>query len=148
MGSRSKAILAAYLILTNKKGEILLSKRKNTGYCDGMWGLVSGHIEEKESLIDGLIREAHEEAGFSIKASELQFGCMIHRNSDDNSRIDVFFVWEPESIPKVKNMEPDKCEELRFFALDQLPETTIPYIEEVLDSCKEGDPYFEFGWEE
>ena len=42
---RSAAVVSAYLIL-REDGKVLLQLRKNTGYCDGMWSLIAGHVEE------------------------------------------------------------------------------------------------------
>ena len=55
---RSKASVNAYLIL-EKDGMVLLGLRKNTGYQDGMYSLVAGHIEDNESATTGMCREAH-----------------------------------------------------------------------------------------
>lgn len=47
---RFRIISGAYLIL--QKGEkVLLSRRYNTGYRDGEWGLPAGHLEENETII-------------------------------------------------------------------------------------------------
>lgn len=148
MTDRHKVIPAVYLVLVNSNEEVLLQKRQGTGYCDGMWGMVSGHIEAGESMVDGMIREAKEEAGFNIPAEELQFGCMLHRKSDDGERVDLFFVWEPAHIPEIRIKEPEKCAELKFFSIDELPDNVIPYVEEALECCGEGNPYFEYGWDE
>ena len=59
MSERHRIIGAAMLIL--RDGEhVLLSLRKNTGYRDGDYGLVSGHLEQGETFLQGAIREAHE----------------------------------------------------------------------------------------
>ena len=51
-----------YLILIQKKN-ILLLRRFNTGWEDGNYSLISGHLDGKESVIQAMIREAEEEAG-------------------------------------------------------------------------------------
>jgi len=134
--------------MVNKNEQILLLKRQNTGYRDGEWGLVSGHVEKGESMVEALLREAREEAGLDIPADELQFGCLLHRNSDDSERVDLFFVWEPPHMPEVVNLEPQKCAELKYFDLDELPENTISYVREALECCAEERPYFEYGWDD
>ena len=45
---RFKTCVSSYLILRDKE-KVLLSLRGNTGYKDGYWGLVSGHVEKGES---------------------------------------------------------------------------------------------------
>ena len=43
---RYKMSVSVQKILLNQKNEVLLSKRKSTGFCDGMYGLVGKHIEQ------------------------------------------------------------------------------------------------------
>ncbi len=45
---RTGAFVSTYLIL-GQGPDILLLLKKNTGFCDGRYGLVSGHVEDGES---------------------------------------------------------------------------------------------------
>ncbi len=63
-------IPAVYLIL-EKDNKILLLRRYNTGYNDGLYSLPSGHVEDGEFPIDALIREAQEEIGIIIAKEHL-----------------------------------------------------------------------------
>ena len=40
-----RAIVSVYLVLQNTDGKVLLLLRKNTGYCDGQYGLPAGHVD-------------------------------------------------------------------------------------------------------
>ncbi len=67
----------------------------------------------------------------------------MHRHCGDHERIDFFFVakkWDGE----LTNMEPDKCDEIAWFSLDQLPENTIPYIQAALEHYRDGQFFSEF----
>lgn len=57
--NRFKLIPAVYLLLRSK-GKILLLRRSNTGYQDGMYSLIAGHLDGDELGTEGLIREAKE----------------------------------------------------------------------------------------
>ena len=70
---RFKTHAAVYLILKDNNENVLLSLRKNTGYKDGFWGLVSGHIEKGEPASLAMAREAKEEANIIINQSDLIF---------------------------------------------------------------------------
>jgi ADP-ribose pyrophosphatase YjhB (NUDIX family) len=134
---------AVYLLLL-KENKILLSKRFNTGWMDGKYSLVAGHLEKDETISQAIIRESFEEAKIIIKKEDLIPATVIHRKSD-KEYIDFFFVvkkWSGE--PRIE--EPDKCDDLRWFPLNALPDNLLPYIKEALQNYKNGIPFFESGW--
>ena len=119
--------------------------RKNTGYCDNFYGLVSGHVEEGESAITAIIREAYEEAGIRLKPNTLKAAHVMHRKTD-RLNIDIFFEcseWQGDVI----NREPEKCAGLNYFPLGALPSNTIAYIKVALKAISEDNFYSEIGWE-
>ncbi len=145
--NRHMNIPASYLVLVNDKEEVLLLRRFNTGYNDGMYSLVAGHVDAGENFTQALLREAAEESGLKILPESAEVGHIMHRKSDSDGseRVDVFFVvrnWTGE----VFNCEPDKCDELSWFSFENLPENTIPYIRFALEGIKKGQMYSEFGW--
>ena len=142
---RYKIIPSIYLIIV-KDGKILLSRRFNTGYEDGKYGLVSGHAEEKETFREALSREVLEEAGIEIDPSDLNLVLTMHRQCGDHERADFFFTanaWKGE----VRNAEPQKCDDLAWFPIDNLPSNTIPYIKKAIEEYFNGMAYCEFGWD-
>ena len=48
---------------------------------------------------------------------------------------------------EVKNMEPNKCSDLSWFDLDNLPNNMIPYIRKVIENIQNEIFYDEFGWD-
>lgn len=138
---RFKVVPAVYLILV-KKGKILLLKRFNTGYEDGNYSMIAGHVDEGEAPKAALAREAYEEAGISVKVSDLEYALAMYRHFN---RVDLFFAaknWQGE----VRNMEPAKCDDLSWFDLDDLPQNMIPCVRRAIDCYKLGVHYYEFGW--
>ena len=142
---RHKLVPAAYLLLV-KDEKILLLRRYNTGYEDGNYSLPAGHVEAQESAITALVREAHEEVGLAILPVSLRMVHVMHRKGIDGSeRVDFFFVtndWPGEP----QNVESEKCDDLNWFPLSELPENTIPYIRFALKSWQKGVLYSEYGW--
>ena len=143
---RHRIIPAAYVIL-RRGNEILMQRRLNTGYEDGNYGLVSGHVEKGEPYQEAIMREAKEEVGITLKPEDLRFVHLMHRKDEgeDNERADVLFLiehWEGE----VKNMEPQKCSDLTWFPVNNLPVNTIPYVRVVVQSIEQGVFYSEYGW--
>ncbi|NQY54774.1 MAG: NUDIX domain-containing protein, partial [Campylobacteraceae bacterium] len=73
-------IPASYLILI-RQNKILLLRRHNTGYQDGQYSTIAGHVEEGESFSQCIIREAKEEAGITLKSVEERLKvCSIFSN--------------------------------------------------------------------
>lgn len=144
MQDRFKAIASIYVLMV-KDGNILLLRRCNTGYCDGMYGLPSGHLEADESVMQGMLREAREEIGVAFLPEQLKVVHLRSRNAPDWHRIDHFFLateWNDEP----RNMEPTKCDDLSWFPLNALPENTVPYIRDVIERVQRGEVYSEEGW--
>ncbi len=143
MKDRFKFIVSVYVFFV-RDGKILMLRRFNTGYEDGNYSLVAGHADGGESLVQATIREAKEESGVIIKPEDLQLKVAMHR-LDDREQVDFFFetkTW----IGELQNMEPNKCDDLSWFAFDHLPENTIPYIREAIRCYREGIGYTEVGF--
>ncbi|MDP3957690.1 MAG: NUDIX domain-containing protein [bacterium] len=141
-----KLISSVYLIL-EREGKLLLSRRFQTGYEDGKYSMVAGHVDGGETFREALCREVQEEIGIRLNVSDLKLVHTMHRFCGDHERVDFFFkaeAWEGEP----KNMELDKCDDLKWFLPSELPENIIPYIKKAIECYVAGVQYSEFGWEE
>jgi 8-oxo-dGTP diphosphatase len=141
---RFKIFIAAYLILTQDE-QILLLKRKNTGYQDENYSLVAGHLDGGETAKMCIIREAEEEAGIKLNPEALEVVHVMHRYSPEREYIDIYLnanTWEGEII----NKEPEKCRELKWFSINKLPDNLIPEVNLALNKTKNKIFYGEFGW--
>ncbi|MCL2468918.1 MAG: NUDIX domain-containing protein [Alphaproteobacteria bacterium] len=137
--------VAVHLILQQKE-DVLLLLRQGTGFCDGRYSVIAGHLDGGESATEAMIREAKEEAGIDISPSDLEFSCVLHRYSPDRESIDLFYlckIWRGE----IRNMEPHKCGELHFFPINTLPENMVEYVRDGVQKSVKRQPYSEFGWE-
>ena len=143
-------IIPEVCVLVIKNNEILLSRRLNTGWEDGNYGLPAGHIEDGETMSEGAAREAHEEIGIEIDPKNLRHVHTQHRFADDpgnpHSRVGFYFV-PTQYKGEIENKEPDKCSELKFFPLDQLPQNTIGHIRTAIECYRNGVTYSEFDWD-
>ncbi len=144
---RFKIIPAVYLIL-KKDGKILLSRRYNTEHEDGNYSLVAGHLEGDESFRQAMIREAKEEADITLNANNLKVIHITHKKKEpggDSERVDIFLKTDKWK-GKIKNMEPNKCDDLKWFLIDDLPENIVSYIRHALKQIEKNKFYSELGF--
>lgn len=148
MGKHFKSFSAIFPIILQEKDDtiqILLHRRKNTGYQDGKWDIAaSGHVDEGETAKMAVVRECAEELGIDVKIKNLSFVHLSHRISNTGGRTyyDIYFVVNKyHGIPKV--IEPDKCSELRWFKIDDLPNEIIDIRKIALDNYRNEIQYSE-----
>ncbi|MEV6555829.1 NUDIX domain-containing protein [Nocardia sp. NPDC051756] len=131
-------------LLLLKDGRALFGQRQNTGFEDGAWHLPSGHLEANESVVDALIREAHEEVGVTIAPEAVRFAHVMH-NASAGGRVAFFFTvdnWQGEP----ENREPAKCIALSWFSLDNLPGHMIAYCRTAISHVADGTAFSVYGW--
>lgn len=135
---------AAYLVLI-KDRQVLLLRRFGTGYQDGNYSLVAGHLDGGETTKQCIIREAREEAGINIKLENLEVVHVMHRLNPDREYFDIYLRAE-KWTGDITNMEPDKCNELRWCNVNNLPCNTVPEVKSALENINNNAHYSEFGW--
>lgn len=128
-----------------QENHILLLKRKNTGFSDGKWSVVAGRIDGQEEVLHAGIREAKEEAGVDIKPQDLQVIGITHRKSEDQEWVD-FYLKVHSWTGALRNCEPEKCEELKWFPLDDLPQDMIPYVRHAVEKSHSELWFDSYGW--
>jgi 8-oxo-dGTP diphosphatase len=146
MSERFKMVAAVYALL-RKDDQVLLLHRANTGYQDGKFGLVSGHMDGGELATEAMIREAHEEAGIVVNPADIRLVHITHKVISEpdaaDERLELFFEikkWTGEII----NTEPEKCSELTWFPIANLPGDTIPFVKHVISEIEEGNIFSEY----
>ena len=133
-------------IFLEKDGKFLIARRKNTGYEDGNYSVPAGHVEEGELPTETMVREAREEIGIDIAPSDIVVAHVVYRTKQNETgdRIDIFFharTWSGE----VKNMEPEKCDDLKWVELDNLPVNMIAYVRDAFMCVRKGIFFKEIG---
>lgn len=121
---------AVFMVVRDEKGRVLLQRRANTGYMDGYYDFPSGHVEAGEGFATAAVRELAEETSLTADEVNLQ---LKHANVNHTNfpYINIVFevpVWQ--GTPHI--LEPDKCDDMQFFAVDALPEKctlAVRYIE-------------------
>lgn len=147
MSSDRFTLRAAVYLMLMKDDKILLLRRFNTGWQDGKYSLVAGHLDGDETVMHAMIRETKEEAGITLDENDLHVVHTMHRKSNNALEyIDFFLVadrWEGE--PEIG--EPDKCDDISWFSINNLPKNTLPYIKQAIESLHNKTTFSEFDWE-
>jgi 8-oxo-dGTP pyrophosphatase MutT (NUDIX family) len=122
--------------------QLLMLRRFNTGFRDGEYSVPAGHLDGGETVMQAALREAKEETGVDLEETDLTFSTVMHRIEDDE-RVDFFVLahkWQGEPF----NAEPDKCDDLRWVDVHQLPANTVPYVRQALGNHRAGIPFDEY----
>jgi mutator protein MutT len=138
---RHRSVVDVHLLFLDG-GNVLLGRRANTGYADGMWHFPSGHLEPGESVSTAAIREAAEEVGVTISPADLEFVHVMHHMD----RIGFFFVAQ-QWLGELHNAEPEKCTEIGWFPLDELPTDTVDYPATAVAHILRNEQFSVYGWE-
>ena len=138
---------ASAQLIMRRGNSLLLLLRQGTGFEDGNYGLVSGHVESDEGTRAAMVREGREEAGLEISEDMLTVIHVMHRNTRwDAEYFDVFMLrYNCDQEPV--NMEPEKCAELDWFPINALPPNTIDYIRAAIGDIEAGATFSQHGWD-
>jgi 8-oxo-dGTP diphosphatase len=140
--------VAVHLLLA-ERGRLLMLRRYNTGYADGSWSVPAGHLDGKEPVTAAMVREAFEETRLVLDPAALNLAHVMHRSAEDvgSERVDFFFTatrWTGSPVIA----EPDKCDDLGWFDLDDLPADTVPYVAAAVAAAGRWQCFSEFGWKD
>lgn len=143
MKNRIVAAQASY-ILPYRGGKVLVGKRCNTGYMDGVWQVFAGHGEVGELPSETVIREASEELGILLDPQAIK---LVHvscrpRHDATGNRVDFYFKTHRWG-GTLDNAEPHKCSEIRWVNPNELPEPFTPHVKYALHCIQEGTFYSE-----
>lgn len=144
MTNRFTYVGSAYLLLI-RDNKILLQRRFQTGFEDGNYGVPSGHLDGGETARAGCVREIKEEIGIDLEVKDLNVVHVMHRKAARDERID-FFMTAKAYGGEIENREPDKCDDLSWFPLNELSDNMVDYVKVAIENYKNRVSYSEFGW--
>lgn len=136
---RTLLVAAAYVVLRRSRGgrdEVLLQRRVGTGYMDGRWAVLAGHVEPGESVHEAAVREAEEECGVVVEPAALRPLTALHRferrGPQVEQRVDAFFeVTSWNGDPRLR--EANRASAMGWHPLRDLPVPLVPHERLVLD---------------
>jgi 8-oxo-dGTP diphosphatase len=125
-------VVPSVFTVIKKDDEFLLLKRANTGYMDGWYDLPAGHLEDKEELRAGAARELKEETDLTVKPEDLKLVHVYQNHTSEPPHYGfIFFAKKWTGQPKI--MEQDKCDDMDFFGLENLPDKILPYTKQAIE---------------
>jgi 8-oxo-dGTP diphosphatase len=122
-------------VFIRKGDKILLGKRGQAAYGTGTWALPGGHLERDEKLVEAICRELKEELNADVTPDKVKLVSIVDDiNKDAGSHYlhITFELLDPDFEPE--RMEPDYCDEWRFFDLKDLPENFFPPHKGILEN--------------
>ncbi|MDJ0344936.1 NUDIX domain-containing protein [Streptomyces sp. H10-C2] len=141
-------IVGVHLLFEND-GQVLLGKRLNTSYAQGVYHVPAGHLEPGEPVTAGAAREAYEELGVVIDDEfDLELVHVVHQHDGDDGRdrLQLFFrVLAHSGV--ITTQEPDRCAGWEWHSLHALPEPLVGYTRTALDAIRVGRPFTAMGWD-
>jgi 8-oxo-dGTP diphosphatase len=142
---RYKMKVAAHLFLI-RDNKILLLRRFNTGYEDGNYSVIAGHLDGNETIQQGMCREALEEGRLILVPSDIEIVHVMHRKCEDGAEAINYFCTTKNCPTEPVNAEPHKCDDLSWFQLNQLPENIIPYVHTAIQHFQNKQLFSNFGF--
>lgn len=133
---------AVFGLIINKNDEILLLKRKNTGYYDGGYSLPAGHVEDGEFASIAIVKEMKEELWIDIDTKNRKPFHTIHRIATDRQYIDIAYLIT-ERTGEIVNTEPEKCEALERHHKDKLPNYITGEAKRFIEAYFSGETFSE-----
>ncbi|WP_161881640.1 NUDIX hydrolase [Deinococcus alpinitundrae] len=122
--------LVAWAVLQRPDERILLARRSNVSYGNGLWGLPGGHVEDNETLPQAAAREALEEVGVRLDPASLLLLGMTryvdNSEADIVRGLDAFYLavdWQGEAQPV------SECSEVGWFSPHDLPPDALPWLD-------------------
>ncbi|PXX57415.1 mutator protein MutT [Nocardia tenerifensis] len=142
-----RSVVGVQLLLSRGE-QVLLARRRNTRFGDGEWNAPGGRLDEGEDVLTAVLREAEEEIGVLVDRADVEMVASMHVQSPPGQAL-IIFVFRAETWSgEPWNREPDRCSELRWFDLDDIPEQTILSTRAGIDMFRRGQRFGVFGWPE
>lgn len=146
MKERFKFRSAVYIIV-KRDDDILILKRKNSGYMDGYYSLVAGHVDGNETLKQAAIRELKEEANIIVQEKDLELKVVCHRKNPQPIGEYLDFLFEVKNYEgEINNNEPHKAGDMHFCNINEIPKNTVPFIKKALNCYKNDINYMTEGF--
>jgi 8-oxo-dGTP diphosphatase len=130
--------------ILNSKKQLLLQHRTSK-HAYGTWAAPGGHLEFGESFFDCAKREAKEETGIDVQEIKvIGVSNDVYKEEGKHYVTPAVRVISFSGEPKI--MEPEKCDRMEWFDLDNLPSPLMSAFQTFLELdieclCDSGKSY-------
>jgi 8-oxo-dGTP pyrophosphatase MutT (NUDIX family) len=135
-------------LILEREDKILMIYREHTKVYQNAYALPAGKVEKGESLKQNIIREAKEEIGITLHPDDVTLAVTLwakYNNEAGDPIEDVGFFFKASGYEgEVINAEPHKHGHVKWVALSNLPENTLPFTQVALEAYREGEEYVEY----
>lgn len=130
MNERKNRICVGAIALLKDENDKILMMLRNKEPAKDKWAIPGGKVELFETLEQTIEREMLEELGVRVKVTK--FLCNIEDIRKEDDAHWIMPVYETKIIEgEVKNMEPEKHRDLKWFAMNEIPEN-ISYMTKMI----------------
>jgi 8-oxo-dGTP diphosphatase len=128
----NKIVQVGVQTIYRRDGLILLGRRRKV-FGDMTWALPGGRLEVGESIFQCARRELCEETGLLAESMKLSHVCDAVASANYYLQLGVDIL---SASGEINNCEPEYCDALDFFSLDNLPKPLFPPSEIMLIAIK------------
>jgi 8-oxo-dGTP pyrophosphatase MutT (NUDIX family) len=148
---RFRVKVGVFLVLF-KDDALLCLRRYQTGIEDGLYVVPMGGLQEEETPLQAVAREAREEVNLTVKHKDLLLKHVMYRKHTQPDgyffyQQDLFFVAH-QFTGILRNLEPHKADDVRFININDLPKSLSPFVKQAIECILSDVPYSEFGFSE
>jgi len=139
MRDRFKVSVSVFAIVRRDE-RVLMLLRSGTGWMDGYWSLPAGAMDGGELAPVAAVRELREEVSLVASRGALVLTHTQQNFTHGDEWLGLYFE-APDVAGSPAVTEPDKHAAVGWFASDDLPVNTVPYVRMALEAIQMRKPY-------
>ncbi|MBU1136075.1 MAG: NUDIX domain-containing protein [Nanoarchaeota archaeon] len=136
MSDETKRPKVGLAVIIMKENEVLIGQRTKNIPGSGLWAFPGGHLEYRETWVEGSLREVREEVGNQIQIKMIDtifpFAVPIVM-VDKTMHYSTAFMRAKYIGGKISNAEPERCNGWKWCLWNNLPQPLFGGIQTLID---------------